>query len=235
MVQRKEPVSKRKSCEAGFKLIEFDGDSEDNACRPYEGKCMNGKTPAQRDRKRDNHCESCYPGYYLLDNICRPYGGRCQNGKLKDQALRTKHDDCGSCTTHGFWLDSKDSTCRPWSKACGKGQVEDISPNNTRDRKCRMRESKDCGRGQWLEIITPNRRVCRDKTASCPKGFRLVESNDKNADNTCKPYAGVCNNGELKPQALRTKDNDCGSAKENSGSTEATCAKRGPCAMAKLQ
>ena len=54
------------------------------------------------------------------------------------------------------------------------------------------------------------RRFVETKQLVATSGFKLVESDNKKEDNKCEPYIGTCANGELKPQALRRKDNDCG-------------------------
>ena len=203
----KEKVCQNKttSCNDGFKLVESDNKKEDNRCEPYKGTCANGELKQQSERTKENHCGSCDDGYYLENDACKPFSGTCTNGELKPQAQRKKNNDCGSCKGK-FWLDG--DACKAWTVCSGDTPVEKTKPNNARDRACRKRDESDCKSDQWL-----NGNQCQNKKKKCSPGFRLVESGKKSADNSCKPFAGTCANGELKPQAQRTKDNDCGSCK----------------------
>ena len=144
-------------------------------------RCKTNPPNNTRDRKcRVRNKTDCKNGQWLNGKFCqdKTTAESCANGEYLFRVPLTRKD--------------KDNVCKAWTVCREPTPLQQTAPSKTQDRKCRKREPEDCGEDQWLQIIQPNRRVCRDKTTSCPKGFRLAESNNKKEDNLCELRRQLC-------------------------------------------
>ena len=82
------------------------------------------------------------------------------------------------------------------------------------------KRNSSCKNGK-LKEFSQRKNDCK----SCNPGYKLVTEHDNEEDERtlgafCRPYAGVCANGELKSkQEERVQDNDCGSCNLRTNST----------------
>ncbi|MBD52832.1 MAG: hypothetical protein CL450_06000, partial [Acidimicrobiaceae bacterium] len=225
-----------KTCAEGTVQKTVPNNTRDRQCRMItSGDC--GPNQWLNNTTCEDKTTGCAPGHYLrappswlrasTDNTCTPWAGYCANGTLKEQSERTKRNDCASCNS-GYWLDG--GRCKKWSNACGDRETETQAPNSTQDRLCRPAIASDCSDDQWFQFGK-----CKGKTLLCGSGLRLQTSNSNTSDNTCVPWGGQCENGTLKQQSQRMRENDCGSCTGEFWLDGSACSPWTPCAKGMVE
>ena len=173
------------------KTQECSSDTKSYGCQAYASPCANGVGVKEVDRRSDNHCASCYDGYYLPsitqeeptreDRMCHA----CANRQCSAHQYRT-----GSCTafTKGF-------VCRAFAGTCRNGTLISVglrrAPNHC--------DPQSCKPGYFPENHTVSLADQPDGTA---KDVVITR---------CEPQGGVCDHGFLVPVELRTQRHHCGS------------------------
>jgi hypothetical protein len=215
-------------CPAGYELtISKTSPKGVGTCTPWSNKCraydLTGKMTQKSangfskisDRIMDDQCAKCDKGFRLVKESdyqkdktgakqatlqeCKQTRCVCVKNNCQCKTTQPPYTDVGKPTTQCDWKKPISHKGETFTQSCDKCQHSGYSRSgvNCIVNKC------TCQNGTAPPTGDPRCKKNNSKHCiTCDPGYKLV-------NNTCIPYGGICRNGNLPPQKMRTQDNEC--------------------------